>query len=431
MKSPIFALIDCNNFFVSCLRLFRPDLEGQPVVALSSNDGCVVARSNEAKTLGIPMGAPAFKWQSFFKQNNVAQMSGNFELYGDISRRIIDLCTSITPNLEIYSVDEAFLDLSKLNIKNHTDWGNNVTKLIAKNLGITVSVGIAPTKTLAKLATYHIKKNSELNNVLDILSCSPTGRLKYLAETPIKDIWGVGRQLAPRLKIEGFNTAKDISLMSPQYAQKLMGITGRQLVAELNGVSCNPLQKINKPAKSIAVTRTFGKDTSSFGALESALTNFATKAAYRLRANGQVARRLGFFMSTNKLKPNYVNYSSEITFKTPTNDSAKFIRAAIALAAKQFSSNRQYHRAGIWLYDLTKEGCLQADLLNPNIIKSHTKDSSRMKAIDVLNQRYGKNTIRYASEDINNSWLPKHNIDTPRYTTSWEELPRIRPAKIS
>lgn len=426
MSQPVFALIDCNNFFVSCLRLFQPDLEDKPVVALSSNDGCVVARSNEAKALGVPMGAPAFKWRSFFEQNQVIQMSGNFELYGDISKRITSLLTSITPHIEIYSVDESFLDLSELKITNYTEWAREVRRLIKQLTGIPVSIGIAPSKTLAKLASERAKKTPKLNNVLDLLSLSAEGQALYLQQTPVQDVWGVGWRLAPRLMAEGVATAYDLAKMRPQYAQKLMGINGRQLVTELGGTSCYPLQKVYKLPKSIAVTRTFGEDTNQFYVIESALTSFATKAAFRLRASSQLTRRLGFFMTTSRHKPGYVSSSAEFIFQTPTNDSAQIIKAALKIANDNFRSGREYHRAGVWLYDLVPEDSLQIDLLNKDMPKTHNQELSRMQALDSINKRYGRHTAYYASEDLGNAWQPRHQIKTPRYTTRWDELPKIK-----
>ncbi len=426
MKKPVFALIDCNNFFVSCLRLFQPNLEGRPVVALSSNDGCVVARSNEAKALGVPMGAPAFKWQQFFKDNQVVQMSGNFELYGDISRRITSILTTITPHIEIYSVDESFLDLSELNIANYTEWGKKVHTLIKQWTGIPVSVGIAPTKTLAKLASEHAKKTPELNNVLDLASLSPKKRAHYLKQTPVRDVWGVGWRLAPRLRAEGIATAQGLAMVRPQFAQSLMGIHGRQLVAELSGISCHPLQKVRKAAKSIAVTRTFGEDTNQFYILESAITTFATKAAYRLRESHQLTKRLGFFMTTSRHKPGYISTSAEVIFESPTNDTAEIIEAASSVAYSKFRATNHYHRAGVWLYDFVHEDSLQINLLRQNDHKEHLSQASRMKAVDSLNKRYGKHTVYYASEDLGDAWQPKHQIKTPRYTTRWDELPKIK-----
>lgn len=426
MKRPIYALIDCNNFFVSCVRVFQPNLEGRPVVALSSNDGCVVARSNEARALGIPMGAPAFKWRPFFKQHGVVEFSGNFELYGDMSKRITALLTSITPHIEIYSVDESFLDLSELDITSYTEWGREVRKLVLQWTGIPVSIGIAPSKTLAKLASERAKKNPDLLGVLDLYSKKPSESEPYLQQTPVQDVWGVGRRYGPKLRAEGIATALDLKHLRPQLAQQLMGIHGRQMVAELNSISCWGIQKYHKKPKSIAVTRTFGNDTSDIDVLEAALTTFATKAVYKLRRSSQLTNRVGFFMATNKHKPGYQSFSLEAHLPAPTSDTAQIIQTSIHLMRSVFSPSKSYHRAGIWLHDFTNTTSLQIDLLGNRNIGEHEASLQRMKAIDTLNARYGKHTVYFASEDLGSIWQPKHQIKTPRYTTRWNELPKLK-----
>lgn len=280
MTQPIYALVDCNNFFVSCLRVFRPDFEGKPVVALSSNDGCVVARSNEVRALGVPMGAPAFKWRDFFKKHGVIEFSGNFELYGDFSRRVTSILTTITPHIELYSIDESFLDLSELEIEDYTVWAKEIQARVRRWTGIPISVGIAPTKTLAKLASERGKRSEKLDGVLDLYS-TPSVRQKYMEQTKLEDVWGVGRRLAPRLRAIGIGNAWQLSQMRPQLAQQMMGIQGRRMVNELNGMSCYKLEHFGKPQQSISVTRTFGHDTNQLHVLESAIATFTTKAAYR------------------------------------------------------------------------------------------------------------------------------------------------------
>lgn len=426
MNRPVFALIDCNNFFVSCLRVFRPDLEGKPVVALSSNDGCVVARSNEAKALGVPMGAPAFKWRQHFEDNHIIQMSGNFELYGDMSRRITAILTTVTPRIEIYSVDESFLDLSELEIDNYTEWARAVRERVLRWTGIPVSIGIAGSKTLAKLAADRAKKEPELGGVLDLATLDANQRLPYLERTPLKDIWGVGWRLAPRLQSQGITNAAQLTTMPPRLAQSQMGIRGRQLITELNGTSCFALEMLGKPAKSISSTRTFGHDTNQIHVLEAALANFAAKACYRLREGRQLARKAGFFITTNRHKPGYKMISREIALPMPTADTGLITGLLNDELAKNFNNKEWYHRAGVWLHDFIPETELQIDLLgaiNPN---QHDAAANRMQALDRLNTRFGKHTIYYASEDLGTSWQPLRELQTPRYTTRWDELPRVK-----
>lgn len=427
MKQPIFALIDCNNFFVSCLRVFEPSLEGKPVVALSSNDGCVVARSNEAKALGVPMGAPAFKWAQFFKDHHVIQMSGNFELYGDMSRRITSILTTITPRIEVYSVDESFLDLSQLQIKDYTEWGQMVRQRILDWTGIPVSIGIAPSKTLAKLGADRAKKEPELQGVLDFMSLQPAARKSYLERTPLKDVWGVGWRLGPRLQAEGIAHAADIANLRPQLAQSWMGIRGRQLVAELNGTACFELETIGKPAQSISSTRTFGQDTNQLYVLEAALANFAAKACFRLRESHQLARRVGFFITTNRHKPGYKMISREIKLPVPSADTGLITSLINAELAGVFSNKEWYHRAGVWLGDFIPETNVQIDILGAVDPRAHDASTQRLQAVDKLNDRYGRGTVHYASENLSNSWQPIRELHTPRYTTRWDELPTVKP----
>lgn len=466
MRQPVFALIDCNNFFVSCERLFRPDLEGKPVVVLSSNDGCVIARSNEAKALGVPMAAPVFKmrhlldkrpmhlprhmWaphaagldaaqggqkatsatsfarrQSWLTSGGVIQFSANFELYGDISRRITDLLTSVTPRIEIYSIDESFLDLSELVIKDYTAWGKKVREQILSWIGIPVSVGIASTKTLAKAAVERAKKTAGLEGVLSFQGTSAEATGHYLAQVPVEGVWGVGRRLAPKLKAEGVFTASGLANMRPQHAGALMGVHGRQMVAELNGISCLPLQREDKPRQSIARTRTFGEDTSHTGAIEAALASFAARAAFRLRQDNQVAWKLGVFAQTNKHKPNFRTWSKETYFSVPTADSGTLISAAVDLFSHFYRPATAYHRAGVYLGDFAPGKIIQTDLFGDANLGHEAKSHQRMQVLDFINGRWGQHTVRYAAEDLGNSWHPKQQLRSPRYTTKWPEIPLV------
>jgi DNA polymerase V len=437
MKQPqILALIDCNNFFVSCERLFRPDLEGKPVVVLSSNDGCAVSRSQEAKNLGIPMGAPAFKYRELFERHNVARFSANFELYGNISRRITALLTSVTPRIEIYSVDESFLDLSQLPITDYEAWGKEVRALILKWVGIPVSVGIAPTKTLAKLANLRAKKDPSLGGVLSFVKSRETSDFSHfdeqktqvhLAITPVADIWGIGWRLAPKIRAQGIGTALDVSRLRPQRAQQLMGIHGRQMVAELQGVSCCPLDLEGKLPQSIASTRTFGQDTSSSEAVEAALATFITTASFRLRRSGQLSSRVSLFATTSRYKPGYRSWYQELKIPQPTADPGVLIPLITNEFRKFYRPDIQYHRAGITLHDFVPDTQIQTDLLGSINTDHYDKSKSRMAAFDNINNLYGRRTIRFAAELAAATWKPKYLLRSPRYVSRWDELPSIHP----
>lgn len=420
------ALIDCNNFFVSCERIFRPDLEGKPVVVLSSNDGCAVARSNEAKALGIPMGAPAFKYRDIFERHSVVKFSGNFELYGNIARRITDILSDVTPRIEIYSIDESFLDISKLPITDFTAWAQQVRKKILREVGVPVSIGIAPTKTLAKLASEIAKKNVDLGGVLAFNELNETDKTAYLGKFPIKDIWGVGWRLAPRLRAEGVGTALQLARLRPQRAQQLMGIHGRQMVAELNGMRCIPLSRIAKAQKSIMRGRTFGEDTNVFHAIESAIVSLTTQAAFRLRREQRLARRAAVLIETSRHKPGYRRWYREVRFLSPTAETGQLIRALVDEFSAIYSSHHAYHRANIFLYDFVPKHGIQTDLIGAFNAAKHARDETRMQALDIVNNRYGRHTLRYAAEDLNKTWQPRRHLGSPRYVSNWNDLPTAR-----
>ncbi len=431
MKQPVFALIDCNNFFVSCERLFRPDLEGKPVVVLSSGDGCVVARSNEAKALGVPMGAPAFKYRLLFTQQGIVQFSANFELYSDISRRITQVLTSVTPRIEIYSVDESFLDLSSLPISDYDEWAQTVRELLFKWVGVPVSIGIAPTKTLAKLASEHAKKVPELRGVLSFIDKPDSFKNDYLSKTPVQAVWGVGWRTAPKLRTEGIGSAFDLAKAPARRSQQLLGIHGRQMVAELGGISCYPLTLEGKLPQTISATRTFGQDTNEFTVLEAAIASFVGTSTFKLRRSNQLATRAGFFLTTNRNKPGYTTWSRELKLDTPSSDPGHLMQLLNKELRTVYSPVHSYHRAGVWLGGFTPADQFQTDLLDMAGPLVHSRSKSKMSAVDGLNHRYGRGTIRLAAEDLANSWRPYPKLRSPHYTSDWNDLPAVRTYPIN
>jgi DNA polymerase V len=419
----MFALIDCNNFFVSCERVFRPDLEGRPVIVLSSNDGCAVARSNEAKRLGIPMGAPEFKFRSVIRDNKVVKFSANFELYGDISQRITNLLGQLTPRIEVYSIDESFLELGQLDIKDYTAWASALKRRIMREIGVPVSIGVAPSKVLAKLTSERAKQDEALGGVLCWNELTPEQQTRHLIQTPIHDIWGIGRRLAPKLRAENIHTAADLAATRPQLASKLMGVHGRQLVAELNGIQCHPLELIGTVQQSIMRGRTFGEDTGQLHVLQAAVATLTARAALRLRREGCVAARAGVFLQTNRHKPGYRSWYLPVEFSTPTSDTGRIISRLMTEVEQNFSPNQRYHRANIFLMDFSSANRLQTDLFGTINTERSSREQSRMQAVDAINKRFGARHLYYAAEDLGQSWQPKHNLRSPRYTTVWEELP--------
>ncbi len=422
----VFALIDCNNFFVSCERLFRPDLEGKPVVVLSSNDGCVVARSNEAKKLGVPMGAPAFKHRELFQRHNIRLFSGSFELYGDISKRITALLTTITPRIEIYSVDESFLDISQLPITDYVAWAEMVRASVLKNIGVPVSIGVAPTKTLAKLASEIAKTHEEYNGTFSFVDLDPEKRDAILHQMPVQNIWGIGWRLTPKLRAEGISTALQLATMRPQRAQQLMGIHGRQLISELNGVGCYTLTREHTAAKSIMRSRRFGEEVSQAHIVEAAIATMTARAAYRLRVDKLLARRIGFFIATNRHKPGYRRWAREIKLTMPTHDTGEIISLLVKEFGEIYSNKQRYYRLGVFMHDFIPEDALQTDLLGGVDPAAHDRAKARMLALDTINAKWGRGKIHYAAENLSDAWKPRRHIGSPRYVSDWSEIPEAR-----
>lgn len=426
MNRPLFALVDCNNFFVSCELVFRPDLAGKPAVVLSSGDGCVIARSNEAKQIGVPMGAPVFKYRPLFKNHDVVAFSANFELYGDLSRRITEILTTITPRLEVYSIDESFMDMSQLGIKDPTAWGRSVRETILKWIGVPVRIGIAPTKSLAKLASDYSKKHPKLEGIA-CLEPDEQDFEKALSEVAIEEIWGVGRRQGPKLRARGVNSALDLTRLSEAQARSYFGsVQGARLHAELKGKSCIPLETTHKDQKMISATRTFGEDTPQPHVIEAALASFVARAAARLRRQNLTAGKLSIFLTTNRHKPGYRRFYSEVKLANPTVDTGQLTALAVKLFHEIHHSGAQYHRGGITLGNLKKAKDFQTDLLNNTNVSKFSRSKERMSSLDTIRARHGHSGLHYAAEDLALSWLPKHNTRSPRYTTQWNELPKVK-----
>lgn len=425
MNQPLYVLIDCNNFFASCEQVFRPGLAGKPLVVLSSNDGCVVARSAEVKALNIPMAAPAFKYKEIFKQHGVLQFSANFELYGDISRRITEILTSITPRLEVYSIDESFLDVSQLDIPNHTEWAKELKQTIFQWVGMPVSMGIAPTKTLAKLGAERSKRDPYLGGVLDLQERE--AREHFLQQTPIEHIWGIGRKLGPRLRAIGIATALDVARLSPQQGRSVLGsVHGERLIRELNGQSCYPLERTHADQKMISASRTFGKDTTEQHIVEAALASFVARTAQKVRVSKRAATRLSIFLSTDRHKPGFRYWNREVILDQPSADTGYLISLASKLFSEIYEPGQHYHRGGVLLTGFVSDTQLQTDLLGLRSVKTFDQSRDRLRAVDALRARYGVQSICYATEKLAQTWEPRVNIRSPRYTTRWDDLPLVK-----
>jgi len=324
----MFALVDCNNFYVSCERVFKPSLNGQPVVVLSNNDGCFIARSNEAKALGLPMGGPAFKFRDTLRKHRVKVFSANFPLYGDMSSRVMETLASLTPEIEIYSIDEAFLDMTGFERFGFHEYGTMIRKTVTRHTGIPVSIGMGPTKTLAKVANRLAKKAPRYNGV-----CLLTDEQEIqaaLTSLKVEDIWGIGRQWSALLQAKGINTALDFRRASSAWVRQHLHITGARIQEELHGHSCLPLEQVRQPKQSICTSRSFGRSVIEFEELQQAVATFAGKCAVKLRKEGSVASTFTVFICTSPFNEPPKKYwgTRTVALRQPSQDTIEIIRAA-------------------------------------------------------------------------------------------------------
>jgi DNA polymerase V len=422
----VFALVDCNNFYVSCERIFNPKLNGRAVVVLSNNDGCVVARSNEAKALGIKMGVAAFEIAGLLKKHNVIAMSSNYTLYADMSGRVMEVLSGFTPEMEVYSIDEAFLNLAGFNGSLH-DYARQIRQTVKKWTGMPVSIGIGRTKTLAKIAN-HIAKRSvqanpplrgEVSGVFDLASAANINEV--LAQVPVEKVWGVGIRTTIKLKRAGIETAFDLSKADVGWIRNCFGVVGVRTVYELGGVCCYQLEN-NPPAqKSIIVSRMFGEPVEDVERLKEAAATYAARAGERLREQKLAAGAMSVFVNTSRfIKNSYFN-SHTIEFAVSTNDTMELIRAANSCVDKLYRQGCQFKKCGIILIGLVSENRVQRGLFGNG---EREKSDRLMRAIDDINAKVST-PVRWAAEGIEQPWQAKFKRRSKRYTTRWDELPEV------
>ncbi len=417
----IFGLIDCNNFYVSCERLFRPDLAGQPVVVLSNNDGCIIARSNESKKLGIGMGAPYFKHKALISRHNVAVFSSNYPLYGDISQRVMDVVMQMEPNVEIYSIDEAFIAFptgKHLDIENYARF---LRDTVQKNTGIPVSIGFGPTKTLAKIANQFAKKD-HTNSTFTINDryCLET----LLSRVTVSDVWGIGHRYAKRLQRQGVYTAMDLTQCNDTWIKKQLTVTGLRTVMELRGFPCISLENAAPAKKSIRTSRSFGRPVYAFSDLQEAVANYTTQAAFKLRSVGLKATVIHVFIRTNSFRKGQAQYSNSrpMTLSSPSSHTATLIKAALTSLEAIYRSGYYYQKAGVLLSGLIPANHEQRHIFKP----SAQKDNALMKAVDNINKRWGRDTIQPGTTGFSRKWQHRQFKKSPAYTTRWAELPIVK-----
>ncbi|MDQ7834410.1 MAG: Y-family DNA polymerase [Humidesulfovibrio sp.] len=420
---PLYALVDCNNFYASCERLFRPELKGRPVVVLSNNDGCVIARSAEAKALGIPMGAPAFQWEHVFRRSGVAVFSSNFPLYGDLSARIMSILADMAPGVEVYSIDEAFLDLT--GVADPHALCRDIRQRVLRWVGIPVSIGLARTKTLAKLANRVAKKQPEHGGVFDLESGQ--GAEAVLAATEVGDVWGIGPRHTKRLWARRVRTALDFVRLPRTWVRREMSVVGLCTQLELSGVSCLSLERAAAPHKSLLCSRTFGRLVSELSHLREAVSTYAVRVAEKLRREGAEATAVQVYISTPRHRVNVAQHSAQATvaLASATAHTPDIVEAALRALADCFREGFEYQKAGVMLLGLTPASARQVSLLDL-APEERQRQRSLMATLDAVNRRFGRGALRYAITCApDRPWHMRQMRRSPRYTTSWDELPRV------
>ena len=431
----MYALVDGNNFYVSCERVFRPSLEGRPVVVLSNNDGCAIARSNEAKALGIKMGAPWFQIRHLEETEGLVALSANFTLYGDMSNRMMSLAAGLGPVQEIYSIDESFIGLQGLR-GDLTKRSHAIRDRIDRWVGIPCGIGIAPTMTLAKLANYIAKTAerkpgsypAELAQVCNLTSLPAQDLDDVLAATLVEEVWGVGRKIGAQLHEGGIHTVLDLARMDPATIRRRWSVVLERTVRELQGMQCIDLDDAPEPKQEIACTRSFGQAITELPPLVEAVSEFASRAAEKLRKQGSLASQLLVFAHTSPFRPGpRFNKSVVVPLRRPTADTGKLVWAAAMGMRRMYEPGYKMAKAGVMLLDLVPGNVLQGEL---DLEEEDQRDRTKlMVALDTLNGRYGKGTVHSASTGGTNKgkdWGMKQERRTPQYTTKWEDVPIAR-----
>jgi DNA polymerase V len=426
--APQFALVDVNNFYVSCERLFQPRLEHVPVVVLSNNDGCAVARSNEVKALGVKMGTPWFKMKELALEHGIRAYSSNYTLYGDMSNRVATILRDCAPEIEVYSIDESFLRIETVAHLhgNATAMGHYMRERIARWAGLPVCVGIGPTKTLAKLANHLAKKNPVFNGVCDLHALSRPERLQWMHELEVGEVWGVGRRIAARLQAMEIHSVLDLRNAKPADLRAWFGVVMERTCQELRGISCLDLEDIAPPKQQIMASRSFGRAVESIEELREAVATYVSCAAEKLRAQQSVAAAVHVFVQTNRFKPEAPQYNAGllVPLADATDDTLLLTRAALLGLTAIFKPGYHYKKAGIMLTLLSAKATRQATLFDD--VAATARSSSLMAAMDAVNRQFGRHTLRSGASGTVQRWAMRSENRSPRYTTRWDELPEVR-----
>lgn len=421
------ALVDCNNFYVSCERMFNPKLEGKPVVVLSNNDGCTVSRSNEVKALGLKMGEPWFKMEKLAKQHGIIAFSSNYTLYGDLSARVMSTLSNFSPKQEIYSIDECFLDLDGFDPQSLMAYGQSIRQAVKRNVGIPVCVGIADTKTLAKLANHCAKKGlAGENGVCDFGQLDEQERNALFASIPVGEVWGVGRRITEKLLTMNIQTVEGLRLANQKAIRGQFSVVLVRTVQELNGIPCIELEDAGTPRQQIMVSRSFGSTVTEFDDLAESVSYFATKAAEKLRHDGSVAASVCVYVRTNPFKEDEPQYqrSMIIPLSQPSDDTMKLITAALMGLKAIYRSGYRYKKSGVLLMGLQSKGMVQATLFDD--AAKQNKSDNMMSVMDTINRKMGQGSMTIAASGISQRWAMRRDRISQNYTTDWNDLPVAR-----
>jgi DNA polymerase V len=422
----MYALVDCNNFYASCERIFHPELNGKPVAILSNNDGCVISRSNEAKAVGIPMGAPFFKIKEIIKEKNVTVFSSNYALYGDLSNRVMAILHQFTPNVEIYSIDEAFLNFDGLPIPNYQDYGLQIKKRTQKWVGIPVCIGFAPTKALSKVANKIAKKFQDRTSGVYVIDTDEK-RIKALKWTKIEDVWGIGYRTTKKAKLRNITTAYDfIDPQHENWIKKEMGVIGLRLKYELEGKSVLDLEPIIDQKKSIAITRSFPKQISDFDSLRERIATFASVCAEKLRKQNSCCHTIIVMLVIDKhtIRTSKYYFNMAVTLPYVTNSTLTISATAIEILKNLYVGyeNIKFKKAGVIVTELIHENKKQLQLFE----EENPKHAALMKAMDHLNTKIGDTKVKLATQNLSLTWNMNQNHLSPRYTTNFKDILEIK-----
>lgn len=420
----VFALVDCNNFYASCEKLFRPDLRDVPCVVLSNNDGCIVARSQEARLLGIQIGVPVLQVQRKIRKYGVVMFSSNYALYADLSSRVMRTLEELVPRVEVYSIDEAFLDLTGVEASvSPVEFGRQVRTMVGDWTGITVCVGIAPTKTLAKLANHAAKHYPTTGGVVDLNSVERQKRL--LALLPVDKVWGIGLRLSRRLWAMGVRTGLDLARANPKGMRQQFSVTVERTVCELNGESCIDLEEVPPTKKQIICSRTFGANITTLQEMREAICDYATRAAEKLRREGQYAKVVTVFIRTSSFHARESRYANSATGEllVPSADTRDLAGQAMRLLGKIWREGFCYVKGGIMLTDFHAPDSYSSSLFEKTALRTDTK--ALMSVLDTINQS-GKGRVFFAGQGVRQDWAMKRKRLSPAYTTRWSDIPRVK-----